>query len=411
MKQVLLVDQTTVFKDYIIEKFTEANITILQGISKIDSIAKMRNSVPDLIILDYSTVKADIFDYLEEKRKDPNIKNTPTILLVQRIDSLVAKKLVNAGLKHIIQKPVKIDQFFNLVKTCIQVEIEIDETPCILEARVNDTIIFIEIAQGLNREKIKLLQYKIVELLNLYNLSSPKVLVMMTDLQLSFIDGANLDLLMSVLVKDQRIKARNIKVLTLDPFIKDFINGDKAFADIEVLNDLTKAMDALALSKDDQKATETISEKILSSSNSSKIQDLEMRFKSEIEALKAQAADYRIAVIDDDITIRTILSKTFSSINASVDTFDSGVSFISQADKKSWDLIFLDLIMPGLNGFEVILKLKEKKITTPIIVLSSVSQREAVMKVLASGVKSYMIKPLKPEAIIKKALEILNEEF
>jgi DNA-binding response OmpR family regulator len=65
-------------------------------------------------------------------------------------------------------------------------------------------------------------------------------------------------------------------------------------------------------------------------------------------------------------------------------------------------------MMPGMNGFEVIRKMKEAEIETPIIVLSAISQREAVLKVLQAGVKSYMIKPLKPEAIIKKSIEVLQ---
>lgn len=65
-------------------------------------------------------------------------------------------------------------------------------------------------------------------------------------------------------------------------------------------------------------------------------------------------------------------------------------------------------MMPGMNGFEVLKNLRSRGITTPIIVLSAISQREAVLKVLSAGVKSYMIKPLKPDAILKKAIEILQ---
>ena len=54
------------------------------------------------------------------------------------------------------------------------------------------------------------------------------------------------------------------------------------------------------------------------------------------------------------------------------------------------------------------MKLSETEIATPVIVLSSISQREAVLKVLSTGVRSYMIKPLKPEAILTKAIEVLQ---
>ncbi len=412
MKQVLLIDQTAVFRDYLVEKLEDAHIKVLQGLGKLDSISKMRSDVPDLVIIDFGSIRDFVFELLEDKKADPNAKDIPVIVLTQKIDTKSAMRLASAGVKHIIPKPVKVDQFFATVKSCINVDIEIDSTPCILEARVNDTIIFVEIAQGLNREKIKLLEYKITELIELYNLAAPKILVMMTDMQLSFIDGPNLELLMTVLMADNRIRNRNIKLLTLDTFVRDFVAGSKTYAEIQVLTDLSKAVDTLVRNAEDQETTDIISEKILADHSANKKDgSLEMRFKSELEALKSAAADYRIAVVDDDVTIRTILTKTFSTINANVDAYESGISFLEAAGDKKWDLIFLDLMMPKMNGFEVLIKIREKKITTPVIVLSAVSQREAVMKVLSAGVKSYMIKPLKPDAILTKTVEVLNGGF
>ncbi|HPX47022.1 MAG: response regulator [Treponema sp.] len=412
MKQVLLIDQTAVFRDYLLEKLEDAHVSVLQGLGKIDSISKMRSDVPDLVVIDFGTARDFIFDLLEAKKADPNAKDIPVIVLTQMIDTRGALRLASMGIKHIIPKPVKVDYFFATVKNCMNVDIEIDETPCILEARVNDTIIFIEIAQGLNREKIKLLRYKITELIDLYDPPSPKILVLMSDLSLSFIDGPNLELLMNGLTTDRRVRNRNIKLLTLDPFIRQFVAGNKAYAEIQVLTDLSKAIDTLVRNTDDQEKTDIISEKILSlDDGEKKAGSLEMRFKSEIEVLKSAAADYRIAVVDDDITIRTILTKTFSTIKANVDAYESGIRFLEAASDKQWNLIFLDLMMPNMNGFEVLMKLHEKHIATPVIVLSAVSQREAVLKVLSAGVKSYMIKPLKPDSILKKTIEVLNGGF
>jgi DNA-binding response OmpR family regulator len=411
MKQVLLIDESNVFRDYIKSKLEAKHIGVEFGKGQLDSLSKLRMTVPDLMILDYNSSRNFLFELLEGKKADANARDIPVIVLAQKIEKNDVTKLSGYNVKKIIPKPLKIDQFFQAVTDILHVDFDIDTTQCIMEARVNDNILFIEIAQGFNREKIELLKYRIRELIGLYNLTAPKILMMMTDLSLSFVDGPNLELLMESVMSDPSVKNRNIKILTLDGFTRDFIAGNKAYADIQVVTDLTKAIDSLLRDAVGVADTSTlISEKILQANGSAERDGsaLEMRFKSEIEALKSVAHDIKIAVVDDDVVIRTVLAKTFQAINATVEQFESGADFLPHAIAGTYDLIFLDLMMPVMNGLEVLVKMRENEIVTPVIVLSSISQREAVLKVLSTGVRSYMIKPLKPEAILTKAIEVLQ---
>lgn len=411
MKQVLLIDESNVFRDYLKYKLDSCHVNTEIGLGPLDSISKMRTLVPDLLIIDYGTSKSFVFDLLESKKGDPNARNIPVIILAQKIEKDVLSRLSSYSIKKILPKPLKIDQLFSTVADTLRINFDIDSTPCILEAHVNDNIVFIEIAQGLNREKIELLRYSLRELISLYGLTTPKILVMMTDLSLSFIDGPNMELLMESIMSNVSVKNKNIKLLTLDQFARDFIEGSPKYAEIQVVNDLTKAIDSLLKDANQvEDASSLISERILTQGRSSMKEgaSLEMRFKSELETLRSVGQDIHIAVVDDDVVIRTVLAKTFLAINAQVDQFESGTAFLSKGLSGNYDLIFLDLMMPVMNGFEVLKKLRENEISTPIIVLSAISQREAVLKVLSSGVKSYMIKPLKPEAILKKAIEILQ---
>lgn len=414
MKQVLLIDESSIFRDYIKNKLDAKRIDVSIGVGLLDCLSKMRSLLPDLVILDFNLNKGFVFELLESRRTDPNAKDIPILVLAQKIEKGEIARLSSFGIKKIIPKPLKIDQLFSCITEILHIDFDIDNTPCILEARVNDNIIFIEIAQGLNREKIDLLKYKIRELIALYDLYYPKILVMMSDLSLSFIDGPNLELLMDSIMVDTSIRNKNIKILTLDSFTREFIAGNKSYADIQVLTDLSKAIDSLLKDANNAKDTSTlISERILTVGNEERQQDgtLEMRFKSELESLRAVAQDIKIAVVDDDVVIRTVLAKTFQTIHAQVDVFESGNAFIPKVLAQNYDLIFLDLMMPGMNGFEVLIKLQENDIKTPVIVLSAVSQREAVLKVLSAGVKSYMIKPLKPDALLKKTIEVLQDSI
>ncbi|MBO4727411.1 MAG: response regulator, partial [Spirochaetaceae bacterium] len=68
----------------------------------------------------------------------------------------------------------------------------------------------------------------------------------------------------------------------------------------------------------------------------------------------------------------------------------------------------LDILMPGLNGFDILTALRDLEYPPVVIVYSSMSNRESVIQALSLGAKSYLIKPLKPEAVVQKAQELLG---
>jgi DNA-binding response OmpR family regulator len=68
-------------------------------------------------------------------------------------------------------------------------------------------------------------------------------------------------------------------------------------------------------------------------------------------------------------------------------------------------------MMPVMDGFETLRAMAARGIRTPVIVLSALSKQETVIQALQLGVRSYLIKPLKPEDIRKKATEILRTNF
>jgi DNA-binding response OmpR family regulator len=161
-----------------------------------------------------------------------------------------------------------------------------------------------------------------------------------------------------------------------------------------------------------------LAERVLSAqTHEASRESIEMRFEGEsrkpitLEAMRDAGAGLSIAVVDDDFVIQELVKTTFGAISASVSPFQDGRAFIEAVKSKGFDLVFLDIIMPGMDGFEVLSRLRTEDIEVPIIILSAVSQREAVMRAYQAGVKSYLIKPLKPDQILKKTLEILKANF
>ncbi len=423
MKHVLVIDESPLLREYLRIKLVEQGIEASVAINGLDGMSKMRSIMPDLVVLDYHLNRQSCLEVLEEKRKNPNTANIPVIVTAQKIDQKRIIELVNYNVKKVFTKPIRIDAFFKTLSELLGTEFQIDSTPCIVEAHVNDNIIFVEIAQGLNREKMDLLRFKIVELLDLYEIRTPKVILMMSDLKLEYPDGPNLQKLIDIILQASRAKHRDIRILTKDDFVRSYVKGRKDISDIDVLGNLQFALDGLLAELDPRmefgaKKAEIIGARVLSSTADAELTetvqlkfDAEAKVAPDFESIKQEGKHLKIAAVDDDFVIQELLKTTFASIGASVVTFNDGADYLAAADKEDFDLVFLDLIMPKIGGFEVLTALLDRKIEQPIIVLSAVTRRDAVVQAFQSGVKSYLVKPLKPDAILRKAIEILKPNF
>ena len=419
-KTILIVDESDLFRDYLKGRLTQFNLEVETAINGLDGIAKLRDILPDVLILDYHLSRKSCKEVLQEKARNPNTAGIPVILTTQKIDKNRLLELVSFNIRKVFTKPIKIDALYQVLSEILGTRFEVDTTPCQIEAHVNDTIIFIEISQGLNREKIELLRFKITELLELYNITSPRILIMISDMELSFVDGPNLEALLNTVLTSSRAKNRHLKVLTRSSFAREFVNGRNEYADVEVVDDLRKAMDGLLADGGvgAEKGT-VISERILAATRlETKQESVAMRYEEEdkktfsLESLREAGKDLSIAAVDDDFVIQELIKTTFGAISAGVTTFSDGKAFLEAIRSgKTFDLVFLDILMPGINGFEVLDRLLEDRIEIPVIILSALGQKEAVLKAFQRGVKSYLIKPLKPEQILRKTLEILKTNF
>ncbi|MDR2028343.1 MAG: response regulator, partial [Treponema sp.] len=276
--------------------------------------------------------------------------------------------------------------------------------------------------QGLNRDKLDLLRFKIVELIELYEIKIPKVIVMLSDIKLTFADAPNIQKLLETVLQASRARLRYIRVLTKDDFVKKFIEGQKEYSEIEVVSNLQYAMDGLLEELDRnmeyaEKKAEIIGEKVLSADQAAQGESMQLRFDGEskrkisIEEMKESVQNLRIAAVDDDFVIQELIKNTFQKIGAAIKTYSDGSEYLADLGKEDFDLVFLDLIMPKVDGFAVLNELQTRGLRPTIIVLSAVTQRDTVIKAFQMGIKSYLVKPLKPDDIFKKSMEILEPSF
>ncbi|MBQ7619980.1 MAG: response regulator [Treponema sp.] len=413
-KQVLIINAAPMLREFLKEKFISENVSVELSDGRLDSVSKMVRTLPDLIIIDVQSSFDEIMDLLERKMTDPNAKRIPVIVSGPEMERAAISSLVQYGVVKYFSKPIKFDVFFEAIGKIIRVNLSMDTTPCVLEIHHNGNIVFIEIAQGLNREKISLLKYKISEMIDNYKIKEPKVIVMMTNLQLSFVDGINVELLLDTIIADNRIQRRNIKVLSLDNFMDEFIDGHAEYVGVKVIKDLTTALGSLVGKSNGGEATDIIADSILAGDDDETTGFGDIRFGAEGgdgASLSSEGSLLNIAIVDDDEVVRTILSQSFSSLGITAEIFDSGAKFAQAIQSKDYDLAVLDIFMQGVSGFDILNQLRSREKSIPVIVYSQAVQREYVIQALSLGAKGYLAKPQKPEVIIRKAMEILHDRI
>ena len=99
-----------------------------------------------------------------------------------------------------------------------------------------------------------------------------------------------------------------------------------------------------------------------------------------------------IMVVDDELAILRLLSRTLKEEGYNVVTAPDGESALSQLAKYKPDLIILDIMMPGLNGFEV-LDIIRKRSNIPVIMLTAIGEVTTIRDTLSLGADDYIKKP------------------
>ncbi len=115
-----------------------------------------------------------------------------------------------------------------------------------------------------------------------------------------------------------------------------------------------------------------------------------------------------ILVVDDDDGIRMLVKKYLNENNFLVSTSESSEDAIKKVEIIKFDLIVLDIMMPGKSGLEFIQENK-KRIETPIILLTAKGQPDERVEGLEMGADDYLPKPFDPKELVLRIKNILNK--
>ncbi len=109
--------------------------------------------------------------------------------------------------------------------------------------------------------------------------------------------------------------------------------------------------------------------------------------------------DRSVLIVDDEKNIRLTLAQALKVLDISIDTAADGEEALLKLNEKEFDLLLLDLSMPGVDGMEVLRRVKEIRPGTRVIVLSAYLTPQVTEDAIAHGATATIPKPLVPEEI------------
>jgi CheY-like chemotaxis protein len=111
-------------------------------------------------------------------------------------------------------------------------------------------------------------------------------------------------------------------------------------------------------------------------------------------------ADYSLLIVDDDPIVHGLYKASLSGFPIECESAMSGEEGLKRVSKSRYDMLLLDIMMPGGNGLDFLRAMETNHITMPLIVVcSSISDKKYVMRAFSLGASGYLIKPLKPSQL------------
>ncbi|MDF2837301.1 MAG: two component transcriptional regulator, winged helix family [Paenibacillus sp.] len=123
---------------------------------------------------------------------------------------------------------------------------------------------------------------------------------------------------------------------------------------------------------------------------------------------------HKVLVIEDEPTLARLLSYNLTQEGYETTVIDHGSEGLQTALQRSFDLIILDIMLPGMNGFEVLSRLRQHGVRTPVIILTARNAEEEVVQGLKHGADDYITKPFGVAELLARVSAVLrrtqNEE-
>ena len=119
----------------------------------------------------------------------------------------------------------------------------------------------------------------------------------------------------------------------------------------------------------------------------------------------------KILVVEDEKDLNNIITKHLKKNNFSVDSVYDGEEALEYLDYGNYDLIILDIMLPKMNGYEVVKNLRANKNETPVLMLTARDAIEDKIKGLDLGADDYLIKPFDFGELLARIRAIVRRKY
>ena len=117
-----------------------------------------------------------------------------------------------------------------------------------------------------------------------------------------------------------------------------------------------------------------------------------------------------ILIVDDEASLRRTLARILQQAGLEVTTAASGQEGLTFLSQQSFDLVYLDIRMPDMNGLEVLEKIHSNFPDLPVILFTAQPDMNSALEALRHGAIDYLMKPLQPQTLIDRTQAILVQK-
>ena len=114
-----------------------------------------------------------------------------------------------------------------------------------------------------------------------------------------------------------------------------------------------------------------------------------------------------ILIVDDEPGVRSALSGVLRDEGYDVETVESGEACLNQLSNKIFDVVVLDIWLPGMDGLEILSRMRERKVKAQVVVISGHGNIESAVRAIKMGAFDFVEKPLsldKAILVVRNAL-------
>ena len=118
--------------------------------------------------------------------------------------------------------------------------------------------------------------------------------------------------------------------------------------------------------------------------------------------------EMRVLLVEDDPTTSKSIEMMLSSAGMVLDITDLGEDGLEIGKLYDYDIIVLDLMLPDIDGYEVLRRLRSAKVETPVLILSGLTESEQKVKGLGTGADDYLTKPFNKNELVARIHAIVH---